>query len=349
MDTKNLANWENEMNICIRCGYCFEGCPIFKELHWEIDGARGKVMLSYGLFTGQLEPSQYIVDKIYECTFCKDCLERCSANVSVPDILSAARADLVNAGFTYPSHRALLDKIKATGNIFGEKLSPPKEEGDTPVLLGCRFLKRTDDATRYLEILKKLGIKPMTFEEICCGMPFAVLGYKEEFQENKKKFMERLPSKEIICMCTTCAFFIRKAYPELKARYIIEVIYEKIKNYSPKKLGKKVTYHDPCNVSRGINMVDEPRELLKIIGVELVELPTHGKQTECCGGGGGLLITNKPLSEKLADKRLNQAIQLGVDTLVTLCPTCELNLSNASKRSGKIQVKNLLDLIWEAM
>jgi len=185
------------------------------------------------------------------------------------------------------------------------------------VLLGCRFLERTDDARKYLEILKRVGIKPKVVDEICCGMPFAVLGYKDDLAEHKEEFLKHFPHKEFICLCTTCAFFIKKAYPNLKSKYVIETIAEKLPQCHPKKLGLKVTYHDPCNVARGMNcnvargmnMVDEPREILKQIGVEVVEMENNGKQTECCGGGGGVLVTDKPLAERLAEKRMNQPLK----------------------------------------
>ena len=350
MDIKYLNDWENEINRCIRCAYCFEGCPVFKDQRWESDGARGKVILAYGLLTGQIEPTNHIMDKIYQCTYCKDCVERCSANVSIPDILTATRADLVKAGFDYEAHKTLLNKIKQTGNIFGKEIEPPVQNGETPVLLGCRFLERKDDANKYLEILKKIGINPKVMDETCCGMPFAVLGYKDDLAKHKDEFRRQFPQKEFICLCTTCAFFINKAYPDLKPKYVIETIAEKLPNYNPKELGLKVTYHDPCNVARGMGMVDEPREILKQIGVELIEMETNGKQAECCGGGGGVLVTDKSLAERLADKRMNQALETGVDTLVTLCPTCEINIRNASNRNGgKLEVKNVLDLVWEAI
>jgi len=348
---KNLKKWESELNVCIRCAYCFEGCPVYKELGWESDGARGKVILSYGLFSGELEPSKYIADKIYECTFCKDCVKRCSADVNVPDILSAARADLVENGFRYEEHEELLEKIEATGNIFGMELEAPAEEGEIPVLLGCRFLERKEDAKRYIEILEGLGIKPLVVkDEVCCGMPQGVLGYKDRLKEQMDTFRKRFPYKDFICMCTTCVFFISKVYPDLNPIYIIEEIYKRLPASNPKKLGISVTYHDPCNVSRGMDMVREPREILDWIGVELVEMEKHGKEAFCCGGGGGVLVTNKGLSEKLAKTRYQQAIDTEVDTLVTLCPTCEFNLLNASESNeGKMKVINLLDLIWEAL
>ncbi len=351
MDTKYLKKWENELNVCIRCAYCFEGCPMFKQLNWEADSPRGKTVLAYGLLTGELEPSQYIADKIFQCTYCKDCIERCAANVSVPDILTAARSDLVDAGYKYDAHLDLLDKIKRTGNIFGKKLiPPPTEEGEIPVLLGCRFLERSEDAKRYLEILTKLGIKPKVFDETCCGMPFAVLGYKDDFKNQQDEFRKRLPSKEIICLCTTCVFFIRKAYPDLKAIYVIDEVVKRLPEANHKKLGIKATYHDPCNVARGMNMVNEPREILKRIGVEIIELPTSGKQAECCGGGGGVLVTDKKLAEKLAKKRVDQALEIGVNNIVTLCPTCEFNLINVAKtNNGNLKVHNVLDLVWQAL
>ena len=354
MEVKYLKEWENELNICIRCAYCFEGCPVFKELGWEPDGARGKAVLSYGLLTGELEPSEYIAEKLFQCSFCRDCIERCSANVPIPDILAAARADLFEAGYVKDSQRQLLDTIENSGNIFGKELESPVFEGEKTVLLGCRLVERKEDSKKYITILEKLGVKTKTFNESCCGMPFAVLGDKKGFKSQQDKFRETLPDKneEFICACTTCVFFIRNKYTDLKAKYIIDEIVERLPNYKGKlkKLNIKVTYHDPCNVARGMGMVDEPRDILKRICSELVEMPTHGKQAECCGGGGGLLVSDAKLAERLAEKRIDQAYETGAEYLTTLCPTCEANLKNAAEKyNGKIKVNNLLDLLYESM
>ena len=354
MQTKYITEWKDDLHRCIRCAYCFEGCPVFKELGWEVDGARGKLVIAYGLLTEDLEPSNYIAEKLFQCTLCKDCEERCSANVSVPDIIIAARADLYEAGYSYDAHKQLLDKIEESGNIFGKKLEAPAFRGEKAVLLGCRLLERKEDAKRYIEILGILGVKPKTFDETCCGMPFGVLGDKKGFRDQQDKFRETIPdlNEEIICVCTTCVFFIKKKYPDLKAKYIIDEIVERLPRYKNKihKLNVKVTYHDPCNVARGLGMVDEPRWLLREIGAEIVEMPTYGKEAECCGGGGGLLVTDNELADRLAEKRVRQAMETGADYLVTLCPTCELNLKNAAKQfDGELRVKNVLDLLWEAI
>jgi len=91
--------YESELNKCIRCGYCYELCPLFKSTAWESDTPRGKLLLLYGIISGDLKPSQDIADKIFECFYCKNCTDNCSAGVPITDILTDARADFLDAGF----------------------------------------------------------------------------------------------------------------------------------------------------------------------------------------------------------------------------------------------------------
>ena len=96
---KRSKKWEGELNKCIRCGYCYELCPLFKSNNWESDTPRGKLVLIYGMITGEIKPTQKIVDKIFQCFYCKNCSDNCSAGVPVTDILTDARADLLEVGF----------------------------------------------------------------------------------------------------------------------------------------------------------------------------------------------------------------------------------------------------------
>jgi len=96
---KRSKKWEQELNKCIRCGYCYELCPLFKSNNWESDTPRGKLLLIYGMITGEIKPTQEIVEKIFQCFYCKNCSDNCSAGVPITDILTDARADLIEAGF----------------------------------------------------------------------------------------------------------------------------------------------------------------------------------------------------------------------------------------------------------
>ncbi len=96
---KELSNWEKDLNICIRCGYCYENCHMFRLSDWEADTPRGKLLLIYGLLGGQIEPSDEIAEKIFECLYCRNCETSCSAKVPVTEIFKDAKLELVKAGF----------------------------------------------------------------------------------------------------------------------------------------------------------------------------------------------------------------------------------------------------------
>lgn len=94
-----LEKWKNQFDICIRCGYCFEHCHFYKLTRWEVDTPRSKLILLYGVIHRELEPSEYIANKIFECFYCRRCEASCSAGVPLTDIFSDARADFIDAGF----------------------------------------------------------------------------------------------------------------------------------------------------------------------------------------------------------------------------------------------------------
>ncbi len=98
MSFKELKKWESELNTCIRCGYCYENCHMFKILPWETNSPRGKMLLAYGLMTGDLEPSEKIGEKFFECFYCGLCETSCSANVSLRDIITNIKETFTEAG-----------------------------------------------------------------------------------------------------------------------------------------------------------------------------------------------------------------------------------------------------------
>ena len=97
-------------------------------------------------------------------------------------------------------------------------------------------------------------------------------------------------------------------------------------------------------------------ERIKALGLDLVEMKFKNNTSRCCGGGGGVLVSDKPLSDEMAEARIKEAMKTGVDTLVTACATCEQVLMNASnavaekeKGNGKLKVQGLQQMIWKAL
>jgi len=351
METKYLDNWKKELDICIRCGYCFEKCPVFKVLGWESDTARGKAILAYGLLNGEIVPSQTLADKFFQCTFCKDCVETCSANVPIGEVFTAARADMIAAGYAHDAHNYMVESVQKTGNIFNDpELKAPVSEGNITVYLGCQYLGRGNLTKTYLNILRKLGFEPRVKEEICCGNIMKTLGFLDEFEEQKKRFVEKFPEEDIVTLCPTCNITLKEDYGK-NVKHILEVIADKIPEAN---LETKVTYHDPCDMSRELNIMDQPRAILEKIGVEIIEMPRNRKNSSCCGGGGGILSSDAELSGRIAEGRIREAAATGADTLVTSCPTCEKTLKEAAmnlKKAGEdtVSVRNICQLISKAI
>jgi heterodisulfide reductase subunit D len=271
--------------------------------------------------------------------------------VEVCDIISSARADLVEGGFASDVHKTIIKNIKETGNIYGDtEVMAPIQEGDMPLFVGCQYLSRPNKTKRYIKILEKLGMNVRVEREICCGFPMEVLGFREDYKEYKAKFSGSYPHKTAITFCPTCTVFLKEGHG-IEAKHVLQVILEKLPEAN---LGLKVTFHDPCDFSRTLKIIEEPRAIMRKLGIEVVEMANCKENSMCCGGGGGILMSDAKLSEDIALVRIRQAIDTGADTLVTSCPTCETVLKKAAtaikELEGKdIQVRSIEDIIWKGL
>jgi len=256
---------------------------------------------------------------------------------------------LVKEGLALDTHKYMVKNVRETGNIFGDtETIVPVQQGDYPLFIGCQYLSRPNQTKKYIKILEKLGIKPQVYEEICCGFPMKALGFEDEFTQHKNKFTKSFQSQKVMALCPTCAMFMKEEYG-MDVKHVLQVMAEKIPSAN---LDMTVTYHDPCDLSRGLKIIDEPRKILDKL--EVVEMKNSKLQSRCCGGGGGILMSDSALSDRIAKKRIKEALETGADTLVTPCPTCEQVLKKAaqeiSESEGKtIVVRNLVDLIWKGV
>ena len=110
IECRNIQNWKDTLAGCIRCGYCFEHCPLVKHTGWESDSPRARLIMIYGLLTGELVPSEYVAQKVFSCFYCKRCEAACSSGVPLTDIFTDAKKDLVAAGFSGPGTTSITEK-----------------------------------------------------------------------------------------------------------------------------------------------------------------------------------------------------------------------------------------------
>ncbi len=107
---ENIKKWENTLASCIRCGYCFEHCPLVKYTGWESDAPRARLIMIYGLLSGDLAPSDYVAAKVFSCFYCKRCEAACSSGVPLTEIFTDAKKDLVAAGYEGPGTTSVTHK-----------------------------------------------------------------------------------------------------------------------------------------------------------------------------------------------------------------------------------------------
>jgi Fe-S oxidoreductase len=121
-----------------------------------------------------------------------------------------------------------------------------------------------------------------------------------------------------------------------------------------KKLGYKVTYHDPCYLGRYNGIYDAPRRVIKATGCELVEMPRHGNRALCCGAGGGRIwMEEGEVQERPSESRIQEAVALdGVTDFVVACPKDVTMYRDAVKTTGhedRLAIKDLIELVHEAL
>ena len=106
---EQLEKWKSALNKCIRCGYCFEHCQIYKSTRWESYSPRGKLILLYGLLSGEVEATPYVAGKFFECFQCNRCQKACSSGVPIQDVYNDARAFLQASGYDVPGTTSQTD------------------------------------------------------------------------------------------------------------------------------------------------------------------------------------------------------------------------------------------------
>ena len=117
-----------------------------------------------------------------------------------------------------------------------------------------------------------------------------------------------------------------------------------------------VTFHDPCYLARGNDVVEPPRAVAAAMaGSSLAEMPRHGRDSFCCGAGGGSMWLDVRGDERIENVRFREAAATGAETLVTACPFCKTMLEAARVADGEgspssvRRVKDLAELVAETL
>ncbi|MFH1349365.1 MAG: (Fe-S)-binding protein [Pseudomonadota bacterium] len=214
-----------------------------------------------------------------------------------------------------------------------------------------------------VQILKKLGMRvEYTNELVCCGQPFYKLGYWKKTVPLAKKTILSLKNAEIVVAPSgSCVNMIREHYLELfreeplwleRAKMLSEKIYELseflIHVVQVEELGAsyrgKVTYHDSCQVFRGLGISSEPRQLLRNVkGLELVEMDNPDR---CCGFGGVFSFKFPHIAKAMVEEKANNIIAAGIEAVVGCEISCLMHIGGYLRHQGiPIRALHLADIL----
>ncbi len=211
-------------------------------------------------------------------------------------------------------------------------------------------------AEAAMRVLSAAGAELVVLENFCCGLPpfsYGDLGAAELLARRNLEVIGALSADAIVTECGSCSRML-KEYARLFGPEF-EAISARVLDFTEAvdRLGVpctanlgRVTYHDPCHMVRGQGLADLPRRLIRQAGAELVELP---EADWCCGGAGTYNIMHPDLSLKVLERKMRNIAATGVDTVVTACPSCIIQLQYGARKFGpQVDVIHISELLARA-
>jgi len=368
------ANGGEAFKRCYQCGLCDVVCPWNRVRTFSMR----KIVREATFGMTDIES-----DDIWRCTTCGSCPQKCPRDVRQIESGVSLRRIATEYG-VFPASanpvRAISASLTGEGNPLNEKredrakwaeglsVKTFTEEMELLYFPGCYLsydprLKKVAVATAHILNKAEIDFGILGAKESCCGESIRKTGNEELFKrlarENIKTFIEH-GVKKILVSSPHCYHTFKNEYPEFMvnfevvhiSQYLCELINAGRLEFT-KEYRKKVTYHDPCYLGRHNGLYDEPRQALtRIPGLELVEMPDSRRDSLCCGGGGGRIWMETPKGERFSDIRVEQAIAVGAEVLVTSCPYCIANFEDsrlALKDDVTLEIKDITEIVQEVI
>jgi iron-sulfur cluster protein len=237
-----------------------------------------------------------------------------------------------------------------------EKIRPRVDKADLKVALfsGCvqDFVYPEQMEAAVAVIASRNVAMDFPMGQSCCGLPLMMLGEKKAGRDLAAHNMNAIVAQDfdyIVTLCASCASYLKHGYKRLFAddpamAYKAAQFGERVIDFSSfvhDVLGmdeedfsgpdKKVTYHAPCHLCRGLGVTEAPRALLADAGLEY--LPA-AEEDVCCGFGGTFSVKFPELSKVLLNKKLNNLKATGATAMATDCPGCIMQIRGGFASEG---------------
>ncbi|MGR6835464.1 (Fe-S)-binding protein [Syntrophomonas erecta] len=325
---------------------------------------------------------------LWDCTNCGACVEHCPMFIEHIDKIIEMRRNLVMWQGDMPSEAQMaFTNTERNYNPWGvgwasraEWLKErdirdlvnllPEDGGEFDYLLyaGCAAAfddryKRVGEA--LVRLLHQAGVSfgYLGTEEYCCGEWARRLGNEYLWQTLAKSNIEnfdRYGVKKIICICPHGYNTIKNEYSQLGADYEVyhstEILGLLLAEGKLNRGGNKayqVSYHDSCFLGRHNNIYQEPREVIKAAGGQLLDIEKSKQFGFCCGAGGGRMWLEEESIEgfkRINQTRTEQLLEVDPEVIAVNCPYCLTMISDGVKETkddSSIRVMDVCELLWQ--
>lgn len=345
----------------------------FRDFIKKTGGLKSLILGAKGIDRGLLED---FAKAVFECTTCGACGKACTVGIYTQRLWPMLRREMVKRGLgPIGSQRDMPGAVEKTGNPYSkpaeQRFSPwfpsdvkPAESADIGYYVGCTGAYEANPMVRGdATVLGKIG-KPFTMlapeEEVCCGFPLFVTGQFELLEGLVKKLVNayaRKGIKTLLCSCPCCVNIMVRDWPYFyggKLPFIIRHISQYVLaafdegRLSVKgRIEERLIYHDPCYLSRGVGITEEPRAILqKIPGATLMEFDRNRANSRCCGAGGAARKVFHENAVAIGRLTIDEAYEKKADKLVLGCPACYGKVNEAMLGYNKqVKIVDVMELL----
>lgn len=342
-----MPDLDSSTTLCAFCpNLCRHACPVSEAEPREPLVPRAKMALLGRLRAREVEATDENVAPLYACTGCGACTEACRHQVEPARALLVGRAEVATRSLeSLPAPlRDLRERVAARGEqaarAMREGLPPSRFPGEAQVafLPSC---EAPGEARAMVALLSRLGADYLAVADVtsvCAGYPLLAAGFGDAFRVHAHALARQLDGYARVAVgCAACAYTMKNDYPQHgvtlrpEILHVAELLGPFADKLSSLQEGRErqpaAFYHDPCFLGRRSGVYEAPRRLLGRVVSELREFSRSRADAVCCGGGGLVPETMPETAEAMADARLVEVKEAGLDRVVTACPTCAARLS----------------------
>lgn len=321
-----------QANACSRCGICIDACQLSADLNIC------DTQSTY--FIRDLRYSKPNERTNSSCMMCMRCDEACPVRIDITKIRT--------------NERRMYQSFASSSYGYLAESAYPKSQ-KVAFFAGCMGQLTPSVTKSTLQLLDRAGVEYTFIDKdvsICCGRPLQQMGEMQAAKnliDRNRSLIKSTGAELLVTTCPICTREFMQSYhldiPVLHhSQYLLQLVNEGKLKFTHSNT--QIAYHDPCELSRGLNITDEPRQLLALVGNVTSGTKQVGQKSLCCGGS--LAITNIDAGQKrtIAANAVSQLTTKTTGVVATACPLCKKTLAAAQ---SSVEVKDIAEVMMGSL